>query len=188
MDPAQLPATSFGNPSAIISQGPNTLQGPDDSSPQGIASLSPKKTPSANEEANEEANPLPDPVVFPPKGEHTHTFIFLHGRGDSGRNFAPWLIHARHSYGWRSSVQDILPGVKFIFPSSRKYPTEGFRNTALPQWFDISSLSDTWRNEEGQLEGLSVSVRDVHRLIAEEMKILPPQRIILGGLSQGVCY
>ena len=57
----------------------------------------------------------------------------------------------------------------------------------MMQWFDISSLSDTWRKEENQLEGLRVSVRDVQALIREEMRVLPLHRIILGGLSQGVC-
>ena len=180
--PAQKTTTNYKDLAAIISQGPNTLQEPQNLSPEDEQLLEPEPTIMADEDDN----PLPDPVIFPAKGEHTHTFIFLHGRGDSGRNFAPWLLHAGHSYGWRSSLQDILPGVKFIFPSSRRFRIDRFKGPLMPQWFDISSLSDTWREEEGQLEGLRVSVRDVHRLMKEEMKILPPQRIILGGLSQGV--
>ncbi|KAI5925640.1 Alpha/Beta hydrolase protein [Camillea tinctor] len=60
--------------------------------------------------------------VLPPITAHTHTIIFLHGRGDTARNLAETLFWSRDSY--RRSLKDIFPSVRWVFPQSELRPCE----------------------------------------------------------------
>ncbi|XXG94757.1 hypothetical protein Hte_001015 [Hypoxylon texense] len=55
----------------------------------------------------------------------------------------------------------------------------------LTQWFDEVRLSDPEYRRETQLQGLSESVLEIRELIHSEMSKVPPENIIIGGLSQG---
>ena len=60
---------------------------------------------------------FPTPHVIPPLALHTHTIILLHGRGSNGPEFAEELLEARTSNGL--SLQEHLPGWKWVFPTSQ---------------------------------------------------------------------
>ncbi|MCJ1400664.1 hypothetical protein MMC11_003872 [Xylographa trunciseda] len=124
-----------------------------------------------------------DPLVYPAKSDHTHTLIFLHGRGDTALNFGPQFMNSEHSSG--QLLQDLLPGVKFIFPTAKRRRMAGSNRCTISQWFDIVSLHDTANREEVQIEGLRESSALVHRLIMQETASIPRGHVILGGLSQG---
>ena len=125
-----------------------------------------------------------DPFVFPPKANHTHTFIMLHGRGDSARNFAPQFMFAENSSS--HSIADFFPGMKFIFPTAKRRRVSYDPNRSMTnQWFDIASLKNTCLRSEIQIDGLRESSTLIHEIICEEMDLIPCENIILGGLSQG---
>ncbi|KAK9338538.1 Phospholipase/carboxylesterase/thioesterase [Lipomyces starkeyi] len=123
-------------------------------------------------------------VRIPALKEHTATFIFLHGLGDSGS-------------GWRFLADEyrklkVLDHVAFIFPNA---PTQkvtlpglmrGIQNFGLqmPSWFDIISLDkvETQEDTHGMLESAGRLRRFIDDEIANGIK---PERIVIGGFSQG---
>ncbi|KAF2842099.1 alpha/beta-hydrolase [Patellaria atrata CBS 101060] len=106
----------------------------------------------------------PPPVVIHPTSAHSHTFILLHGLGNIGDKFGrEWLESGISSEGKRFT--ELFPGAKF--------------------WFDIYRLEDPSQPREVQLEGFAESANYIRNIIDQELDLLPPGKIILGGLSQG---
>ncbi|MCJ1419024.1 hypothetical protein MMC32_005375 [Xylographa parallela] len=124
-----------------------------------------------------------EPLIYPAQSEHTHTFIFLHGRGDTAQNFAPRFLLSEHSSG--RPLQDLLPGVKFIFPTAKRRRMAANNRCTISQWFDIVSLTDSAKREEVQVEGLRESSAMIYQIIMRETASIPCGNIVLGGLSQG---
>ena len=124
------------------------------------------------------------PFIVQPKATHTHTFLLLHGLGSTGERFGEELLRTGVTASGRS-LQDIFPGAKFVFPTSRKRRSSAFNRSILTQWFDIASLQDPSYKRDRQLRGLSQSASDVLAILARELKLVAPSHIILGGLSQG---
>ena len=125
----------------------------------------------------------PGPLVYPPLGKHTHTFIILHGRGGNAQAFGPEFMHAEHSSG--ITLQQLLPNMKFIFPTAKRRRMAAQNRCTITQWFDIISLEDPMKREDVQVEGLRESCACVHQMIENEMRHVPCENIVLGGLSQG---
>ncbi|KAF3941095.1 hypothetical protein ABW19_dt0206749 [Dactylella cylindrospora] len=128
------------------------------------------------------------PRVFEPLQEpHKSTIIFLHGRGDSGQNIAPFLLYGPITRRVRTALtlRDVLPHTKFLFPTALKRHAAAAGYT-MNQWFDIDHLQVTNLGEEGQVEGVKESSDYIHQLIQEEIDAgIPPERILIMGLSQG---
>ncbi|KAF5276458.1 hypothetical protein FQA39_LY06527 [Lamprigera yunnana] len=111
------------------------------------------------------------PVVIAAGVKHTSTLIFLHGLGDTG-------------HGWASAIGGLRPPhVKVICPTAPTMPVTlnaGFR---MPSWFDLKALDTSSAEDE---EGIHQATQTVHSLIATEVKNgIPPNRILIGGFSQG---
>lgn len=111
------------------------------------------------------------PVILSATAKHTATIIFLHGLGDTG-------------HGWASGIGAIRPPfAKVICPTAPTMPVtlnSGFR---MPSWFDLKSLDASANEDE---EGIKKAAESVHRLIeAEEAAGIRPERILIGGFSQG---
>ncbi|KAF8545226.1 Alpha/Beta hydrolase protein [Trichophaea hybrida] len=126
---------------------------------------------------------FPAPFVVSPIGPHTHTLIFLHGRGDTGPSFGSGLYIATGSSGF--SLPSLYPGLKFIFPTTAKRYSSSFR-CSMTEWFDTASL--TFPEEQGhmQKEGLRDAVEHIEGLISDEVELgIPEHNIIIGGISQG---
>ncbi|KND87748.1 Acyl-protein thioesterase 1 [Tolypocladium ophioglossoides CBS 100239] len=122
----------------------------------------------------------PDPVVFHAKGEHTATVIFCHGLGFTAHS---WAIYVE---GWRRNGE--LDGVRWVLPNG---PTRSLTANAgmdMTAWFDIKVFDGTpeaLRRDE-DIASITASKDYVQSLIQREIDAgVPPERIILGGFSQG---
>lgn len=131
-----------------------------------------------------------EPVVFPPTTgmQHTHTVVFLHGRGDTAPSFSRSLGHSVTSQ--RQNFGGIFPSFRWVFPHAALEQSVcpgfgAFNKTS--QWFDIWDVRDFSVREELQAQGLTVSVSRIRDLIHHEAKLLGGRydRIVLMGISQG---
>jgi len=115
-------------------------------------------------------------IYILPTEKHTATVIFLHGLMDSGS-------------GWEGAMKMIkslggLEHVKFILPTAPIIPVSinfGMKGTA---WFDITSLNPGGSED---IANLDKNMKFIESLIEDEKKEygIEPNRIILGGFSQG---
>jgi predicted esterase len=122
--------------------------------------------------------------ILEPKAQHTHTIVFLHGRGSSGSEFAEELLESKLSTG--TTLPEQLPHWRWVFPSSPELWSTAFEET-MPAWFEAHSLTDPTARQDLQMGGLRDAVRYVTRLVEEDMARLggAAQRVVLGGISQG---
>jgi len=126
---------------------------------------------SRSDEEKEKFSMSVPPLVVPSSSKHTATLIFLHGLGDTGQ-------------GWSTSLSSIRPShVKVICPTANKMAVtlnSGFESTS---WFNLLSLDADGPEDE---EGIKKASEYVKSLIDEEIKLgIPPERIMIGGFSQG---
>ncbi|KAI8959732.1 Phospholipase/carboxylesterase [Daldinia sp. FL1419] len=120
------------------------------------------------------------PLIFPAAAKHTATVIFIHGLGDTG-------------YGWAGAVENWrlrqkLDEVKFILPHAPRIPVTAASGMPMPGWYDIYRLSGrvedlkTHQDERGIMQ----SREYFNELVQAEINAgIPPNRIVLGGFSQG---
>lgn len=127
---------------------------------------------------------FPRPKVIAPVKDHKYTIILLHGRGSNGEEFADEFLAGQCSNG-KTLTQQNLQHCKWVFPQAHERISTVFQEE-ISEWFDIFSLSNTDEREELQLEGLRESIEHVQGIIEEEMKHVPAERIVLGGISQGL--
>jgi len=113
------------------------------------------------------------PVVLKASRAHTATLIFLHGLGDTGM-------------GWAGALNSIKPDfLKVICPTAPMLPVTLNGGAAMPAWYDILSLDEKDSKRE-DMEGVNWSVDFLHELVrGEENHGLGPERVIIGGFSQG---
>ncbi|OTA98637.1 hypothetical protein M426DRAFT_325845 [Hypoxylon sp. CI-4A] len=123
-------------------------------------------------------------IAAGPSAPHTHTVVFLHGRGDSARNFAASLSHSRDSQN--RSLVDAFPSVRWVFPQAPTRRCAGGPET-WPQWFDVWDVRDFARNEDLQALGLREVVPAIRRVLADEAALLGGRwdRVVLAGISMG---
>jgi predicted esterase len=119
---------------------------------------------------------------------HTHTVIFLHGRGDTTNGFTRFLYQWRDSYG--RTLFETFPTFRWVFPQAPLRPVAN-ATSGLPrcvyQWFDVWTPRDFAEREEVQLEGLRETVPFVRELIRLEAEQLGGRwdRVVLAGISMG---
>ncbi|KAI0107233.1 lysophospholipase II [Nemania sp. FL0031] len=121
-----------------------------------------------------------------PLAVHTHTVIFLHGRGSNSKEFADEFFESEASEpaGQSRTLRDLFPNIRWVFPSAPTLRSERF-DTEMSQWFDMWSVEDQAEQPELQLPGLQHSVQQILGIIKEEESLLPRERIFLAGISQG---
>ncbi|KAK6215194.1 phospholipase carboxylesterase [Colletotrichum tabaci] len=124
-------------------------------------------------------------IVVQPSKPHTHTVVFLHGRGDNAQNFAASLAYSRDSRN--RTLADAFPSFRWVFPQAKVGQSAAFPGGAVSQWFDIWNVSDFSEREGIQAEGLRESVAGIREIIASEARLLEGgwSRIVLAGISQG---
>ena len=125
----------------------------------------------------------PDPLVISPSIEHSHTFIILHGRGSNASRFGLKFLESAVTSG--KNLQQLYPGMKFIFPTAKKRRSAIFKRTPINQWFDNWSLDDPSEREELQVDGVRETGLFIHGLLRAEAETVPLKNILIGGLSQG---
>lgn len=115
-------------------------------------------------------------VAFEPTKPHTHTVIFLHGRGDTARNFSFMLSGAIDSQD--RTLAEAFPSFRWVFPNA-----PGSRR----QWFRVSDSKNRSADEDEQAAGLRTIVPEIKRILGEEAAKLGGRwdRLILAGLSMG---
>ncbi|KAK0385952.1 hypothetical protein NLU13_7127 [Sarocladium strictum] len=113
-----------------------------------------------------------DPI---PSNSHTHTVIFLHGRGGSASALSESFFDSLDSRG--RNLRDLFPSFRWVFPKA----------PLCRPWFDVADAKDLSVNEELQVGGLHASVEALKSIIAEEAEKLHGKyvRLILAGISQG---
>jgi lysophospholipase-2 len=138
-------------------------------------------------------------IVAPQGDKHTHTVIFMHGREDCGTWFAQDFFDLKSSDG--RTLAEIFPSIRWVFPTAKRrfsaryhheFENSSFKDAfegedfdIISQWFDIWDVRDPEDRKELMLPGLQESIRQITDIIIEEAQIIPLERIILGGISQG---
>lgn len=136
--------------------------------------------------------------VLEPTANHTHTAIFLHGRGDNGPDFAEELFASTISgaggvvaSGARTpdpaaTLRTRFPSWRWVFPSAPDRWSTVFKED-FPAWFEAHSLSDITLREDLQMQGIRDSVVEIIRILDDEVHRLAgnAQNVVLGGISQG---
>ncbi|XP_061521267.1 PITH domain-containing protein 1 isoform X2 [Phycodurus eques] len=114
---------------------------------------------------------LAEAVTVSGNEKETAAVIFLHGLGDSG-------------HGWADTLTGIrLPHVKFICPHAPRMPVTLNMSVMMPAWFDLMGLSPETPEDES---GIKKAADNIKAIIEHEAKNgIPPNRIMLGGFSQG---
>lgn len=129
--------------------------------------------------------PLSSIRVPPAQGQtHSHTVVFLHGRGDSAANFCNSLQYWRDSQG--RTLADVFPSFKWVFPEAPKRKCANLPNV-WNQWFDVWNVSNFAENEQLQAEGLREVVPKIRDILANEANLLNGRwdKVILMGISMG---
>lgn len=125
------------------------------------------------------------PFVVPAASDSRYTIVLLHGRDDTGFDFADGLFSSKTSLQKSLSEHLASRNVKWIFPSAHPRMSTTFR-VELDEWFDIYSLSDPCSEQDRQVKGLEESINYLHTLIEHEVSLgTPASNIFLGGISQG---
>ncbi|KAK9453873.1 Phospholipase/carboxylesterase/thioesterase [Dipodascopsis uninucleata] len=115
-------------------------------------------------------------VRVPAIAEHTATVIFMHGLGDSGSGWKFLADEYRRNPAFNH--------VSFVFPNAPKQKVTLNFGLEMPSWFDITSLDKVEARED--VKGINESVGRMRSFIKEELdKGIKPERIVIGGFSQG---
>ncbi|KAL2756651.1 hypothetical protein ACRALDRAFT_1062362 [Sodiomyces alcalophilus JCM 7366] len=119
-----------------------------------------------------------------PPASHTHTVVFLHGRGDNARKFAASLAYSRDSQG--RTPADAFPSFRWVFPQAPTHQCASLPET-WPQWFDVWNVADFAENEDLQAVGLREVVPALRGILADEARLLGGRfdRVVLAGISMG---
>ncbi|KAL4245765.1 AB hydrolase superfamily protein [Abortiporus biennis] len=114
-------------------------------------------------------------ITIAAKRKHTATVIFVHGLGDSGYGWAP----VAQMYGSDPKLQH----VKWVLPHAPEMSVSFNYGMKMPSWFDIAENFDMDRQDE---PGMLKTATQLNQLITNEVDNgILPERIILGGFSQG---
>lgn len=125
---------------------------------------------------------FPPPHIIRSQYEHDMTAIFLAGRGCLAEEFAKTFMSGRNSEG--DYADELYGFCKFIFLNGPLRWVEKFGENQ-PEWFDLDSTSNPHQEEDRQDAGLLESIVYVNKFINRELLTIPPERIIIGGHSQG---
>ncbi|KAM7192124.1 acyl-protein thioesterase [Rhypophila sp. PSN 637] len=123
---------------------------------------------------NTNATKLSTTIIEPPSpNQHTHTIVFLHGRGDNAKNFARSLAYSTSSTG--QTLMQHFPSARWVFPSSELRPSARLANTfgggMTSQWFDTWDVQNLSYREELQMPGLGESVASSLDIVHEEVNL-----------------
>ncbi|KAJ3554232.1 hypothetical protein NM688_g3212 [Phlebia brevispora] len=114
-------------------------------------------------------------LVVPASSEHTATVIFLHGLNTTG-------------YAWQEMVSTFaseapLTHIKWVLPHAPQMPVTAKDGATMHSWYDIFDWDYKLGEDEQGILASSVSLGEIIRDEVESG--IPPNRIVLGGFSQG---
>ncbi|KAI3329948.1 phospholipase/carboxylesterase family protein [Ustulina deusta] len=119
-----------------------------------------------------------------PMQAHTHTVVFLHGRGDNVHDFGAGLSHWRDSRN--RTLADAFPTFRWVLPQAPMRKLASGPET-WPQWFDVWNVRDFAENEGLQAVGLKEVIPVFRKILADEAARLGGRwdRVVLAGISMG---
>ncbi len=114
--------------------------------------------------------PLLDCIEIEPDEPVVATMIWLHGYGANGEDLAPMALDLK------------VPGVRYIFPTAPNTVTavvdgETYMGSV---WYTIRSLMD---HDEAQIKAATQRIGTL--IEREAQRGIPPERVFVGGFSQG---
>ncbi|KAI1339991.1 phospholipase/carboxylesterase family protein [Xylariaceae sp. FL0016] len=120
-----------------------------------------------------------------PPHPHTHTVVFLHGRGDSADAFVRSLGDWRDAQN--RTLADAFPSFRWVLPRAPLRRCAAGPDVLWPQWFDVWDVRDFARHQDLQAVGLREVVPALRRLLASEAGALGGRwdRVVLAGISMG---
>jgi len=135
-----------------------------------------------------EPHVYPEPFIVAPTSTHTQTILLLHGRGGEGRSFGLEFLASQTTAG--KSIQELFPGMKFIFPTAKKRRARWYKRAFINQWFDNVPIDEqgkgmSMEEVDWQLEGLAETAKFLKPLLDVEVKSVGSKNVFIGGLSQG---
>jgi predicted esterase len=118
--------------------------------------------------------------VLNPTGKHSHTFIYLHGFGESS-----FIKYRGYEDCFYFQNRTPYPGLRVIALEASKLPITCFDGWITPAWYDY--LTNHNGNAEDALDAatLKKTMKRVHKLVREEAKKVGNENVFLGGISQG---
>jgi predicted esterase len=120
--------------------------------------------------------------ILQPSISHTHTVIFLHGRGSTAAEFVSEFFESQSS-GSRT-LPEIFPPVRWVFPTSGILPSRSFGD--ISQWFEMLSTDSPAAGEGKHQAVIEAAVSRILEVVGSETTLLgDPRRIVLAGISQG---
>ncbi|POR38830.1 Uncharacterized protein TPAR_00958 [Tolypocladium paradoxum] len=122
--------------------------------------------------------------IIHPKRRHTHTLVFLHGRGSTGRELAAELASTRMSD--RRNLQQALTGYRLVFPTARGVWSHTF-SEYTPAWLETFFFARHVDKHAVVSAGIASAVEYLTGLVRAEIELLGgrPHRVILAGISEG---
>lgn len=123
--------------------------------------------------------------IVPPSTSHTHTVVFLHGRGDNAPQFARSLANWTDSNN--RNLGEIYPSFRWVFPKAPLRQCANPPTTIIFQWFDVWDPRNLSQNEDLQTTGLKEVVPSIRQILADETALLGGRwdKVILAGISMG---
>ncbi|KAJ2992272.1 hypothetical protein NUW54_g7978 [Trametes sanguinea] len=104
-------------------------------------------------------------LTIEPTAPHTHTVVFLHGRGDDARHFSRTIALTPDSHG--RALPAALPSFRWVFPQAPTRTCASSPGDSWPQWFDVWDVRDFAHTkhvpgagpDEGVLKGVDTVLR-----------------------------
>ena len=126
---------------------------------------------------NADPDPSPLPAVIVETGPEDKppeaTIVWLHGLGDDGNGFAPFVPELRIPEQRR---------FRFVFPHAPTRPITLNQGMVMRAWYDIDMNLNRDKDEQGVRE----SARLIEGLLAaEKQRGVPASRMVLAGFSMG---
>ena len=117
-----------------------------------------------------------------PKASHTHTVIFLHGRGSTAAEFQTEFFESQTSDD--GILPEIFPQVRWVFPTSGILPSKSFGD--ISQWYQMLSTDNPAEGESEHRKVIEAAVSRIVELIRSETASPGDSRkVVLAGISQG---
>lgn len=106
--------------------------------------------------------------------------IFIHGLGDSGNGWS-WFPQVVGQIGLLKSASEI----NYVFPNAPIIPVTANGGMSMSGWFDIYEFGNPKARQD--ISGFFKSCEVVQLLVREQMEVhnIAPERILIGGFSQG---
>lgn len=121
-------------------------------------------------------------LTLQPTAEHTHTIIFLHGRGATAAEFLEEFFESQASDN--RFLPEIFPQVRWVFPTSGILPSRAFGE--ISQWYDMLSTDTPAVGESEHQTEIDAAVSRIVEIIRSESTALGGSyQVILAGISQG---